>query len=77
MNIVQFPTRGPVDFARTLREVAAGIEAGEYGEPIGLLCMVETIESIAILRAGEAAEPIRAIGLMEAGKQVMLRGEEE
>lgn len=75
MKLLHFPSPRPLDFAKALKQIAAGIEAGEYGTVLTLYCLIETSDALAITAAGEIGDPVRNVGLLELAKHVVLNGE--
>jgi hypothetical protein len=51
-----------------LRQYAAEIEAGQYGEPLSVVMVVERDEDLLILGCGEDPSPYELMGLFEAAK---------
>ena len=58
VNVVEFPQRDVKDIPRMLREIANGIEAGEYGDAHNLAWVIDCGDSrIEIGLLGTAPEP--------------------
>jgi hypothetical protein len=56
------------DIAGCARRFADQLEAGEQGEPVRIVLLIETSDGVALALWGENANGFELIGLLEAGK---------
>ena len=73
MNVIEFPKPSLHDIPAMLRNIADDIEAGEMGETVSGVMLIESTDGLRVFGWGDA-EGHKAVGLFYTGAQMLCMG---